>query len=234
MLQAQDNQIVEEATELFTGLRKEMHDQNKRITDMGLASFAQKVSIQALQKTTATLSKKIDDVTTIEAAITESLKQVPTKRKLQQHRAAMEEAMNSIAEVNTGLTTAMDQYKFSDSMPRIERQVFAGRSGTQSVMHPQRTAALESPSVSSLRDTGSEYSWSYRLRGGLGSEAAAGGAGDAPAGGAGDAPARGAGGGAANGAAGGAGGGGGPPPPPDPPPSDHGGHGAGRMSRRRR
>jgi len=91
---------------------------------------------------------------------------------------------------------------------------------------------LNSPSVSSLRDTGSEYSWSYRLRGGLGEEAAAEGAGDIAAGegasgGAGSAGA------VEDGAAGGAGGGG-PPPPPDPPPSDHGGRGAGRMSRRRR
>ena len=137
ILQGQDNQIVEEATDMFDGLRKEMQAQSKKVTDMGLANFAQKVSVQALQKSVATLSKKIDDVSTVVAAITESLNQVPTKPELRQHQAAMEEAMNSIAEINTGLTTPMDQYKFSDSTPRLERRVFAGPSGTQSVMHPQ-------------------------------------------------------------------------------------------------
>jgi hypothetical protein len=68
-------------------------------------------------------------------------------------------------------------------------------------------------------DTGSEYSWHAKIRGGAGN--------DEPAGGAGDGAARGAGDGAAGGA-----GGGGPLPPPDPPPSDHTGAGGRRMSRR--
>jgi len=222
VLQGQDNQIVGEATEVFDGLRSELQAQSNRITDMHLANYAQKVSVQALQKSTTTLSQKVDKVTTVVAAITESLKQVLTKQELRQHRSAMEETMNSIAEINTGLTTAMDQYKFSDSTPREERQVFAGPSGTRATMHPQRARALESPSVSSLRDTGSEYSWGYGLRGGLGSNSG----GDAPAGGAGS--------GAGDAPAGGIGGGGEPPSPPDPPPSDNGRGGAGRMSRRRR
>jgi len=242
ILQDQDNQIVAEATDLFAGIRAEQEAQSKRITDVSLANFAHKVSIQGIQKSVGILSKKIDEVTTVIAAITESLKSVPTKQELRLHRAAMEETLNSIAEVNTGLTTAMDQYKFSDSTPLGRQHTVAGTSGTQPYMNPERAAAFLSPSVSCLRDTGSEYSWHARIRGGAGSQGsnngAAGGAGngaaDGAAGGAGNGAADGAAGRAGNGAADGAAGGGGPPPPPDPTPSDHGAAGGRRMSRRRR
>jgi hypothetical protein len=117
ILQNQDNQRVVEATDLFTGIQTELEAQSKKITDTSLANFELKVSIQSLQKSVGILSKKMDDITTVVAAITESLKSVPSKQELRQHRVAMEEALNSMAEVNTGLTTAMDQYKFSDSTP---------------------------------------------------------------------------------------------------------------------
>jgi ethanolamine utilization microcompartment shell protein EutL len=85
--------------------------------DNGLTLFAQKVSIQAMQKSMGILSKNIDDTTTVMAAITDLLKNIPTKQELRRHKASIEETLNTIAEVNTGLTTAMDQYKFSDSTP---------------------------------------------------------------------------------------------------------------------
>jgi len=123
--------------------------------------------------------------------------------------------------MNPGLTTAMEQYKFSKSTPFEFRQVVAGPSGTHQYTHPQRQPAFQSPSVSSLRDTESTSTWNFRrMRGGAGSNGAAGGTD----------------GGAAEGADGGEGGGaaGDPPPPTDPPPSDHGGAGGRRMSRRQR
>jgi hypothetical protein len=96
---------------------------------------------------------------------------------------------------------------------------------------------MQSPSVSSPRDTRSEYSWHARLRGGAESNGAAGGADGGAArgadGGAAEGADNGAAGGADDGAAGGAGGGK-PPPSPDPPPSDHGGAGGRHLSRRQR
>jgi len=139
-----------------------------------------------------------------------------------------------MTEINTGLTTAMEEYKFSQSSPYGFRRssVAAGPSGTQYV-HPQRQAAFgKSLSVSSPRDTGSEYSWHAQLTGGAGSNA--GGADGGAAGGAEGGAAGGADGGAAGRVAGGGGAAGDPPPPPDPPPSDHGGAGWRRMSRRQR
>jgi hypothetical protein len=62
----------------------------------------------------------------------------------------MGKTLISIAEVYTGLTTEMDQDKFSDSTPLRGRQSVAGPSGTQPFMNPGRAAALEFMSVSSL------------------------------------------------------------------------------------
>jgi len=115
-------------------------------------------------------------------------------------------------------------------------------------VHPQRRPAFDkSPTESSLRDTGSEYSWHAQLRGEagsnveLGGEAAGDAAADGAAGGMGNEAAEGAAGGdeaaggAGNNGAGGGGNngaGGDPPPPPDP--SDHEGNRARRQSRRQR
>jgi len=224
ILQEQDNQIVGEATNMFQGIRAELEAQNKKNTDNGLQIFAQKVSIQAVQKSIGLLSNRIDEINTVLASITESRKQIPSKRDIQQHQVAMNETLVQIAEVNPGLTTAMEQYKFSESTPFAFQQSVARPSGTQPYMDPRRAAALNSPSVSSLRNTGSEYSWHARIRGGAGSEGTA----DGAAGGADTGN-----GNADNGNAGNRGAGGGGPPPPPPPPPD-GGAGDRRMSRRQR
>jgi len=183
------------------------------------------------------LSKWIDKVNQTMAAITTSLKDIPSKWQLHRHVQTMEEEMQQVAEVNTGLITALEGYKFSESLPYDFRRssTVASSLRTQHV-YPQKQAAFEqqSPSVSSLKDTGSEYSWHARIRGGAGSYA--GGADNRAAGAAGAAVGGAAGGeGAAdNGAAGGAAAAGDPPPLPDPPPSDHGAAGGRRMSRRQR
>jgi len=136
----------------------------------------------------------------------------------------MEEHKVQMTEVNTGLTTAMEECKFSQSTPYNFRGpgVVAGPSGIQ-----RQPDFDKSPTDSSLRDTGSKYSWHAQLRGGAGSNAGAGdeAAGGGATGGADEDPA----GGAAGGANGGAGGGD-PPPPPPPESGDEGG----RPSRRQR
>jgi len=235
VLQDQDNQIVTEATDLFSGFRKELETLNKKVLDLSLQIFANKVATQAVQKTAGILSLRVDEVTTVLATVTDKIKDIPSRQELRQFQASMDESRNQLAEANTGLTTALDQYKFSESTPLGIPQSFAGPSGTQPFIHPQRAAAFYSPSVSSLRDTASEYSERRGLRGGAGSAAGDGAAGDGAAGdgAAGDGAAGD--GAAGDGAAGNnATGGGGPPPPPDPPPSDHGRPSGRRPSRRQR
>jgi len=166
----------------------------------------------------AQLSKRVDEVVKTTAAITTSLKQIPKKLELRQHVQAMEEHKVQMTEVNTGLTTAMEECKFSQSTPYNFRgpNIAAGPSGTQ-----RRPDFDKSPTESSLRDTGSEYSWHAQLRGGSGSNVDAG-----------DEPAEG---GAAGDPAGGDNGGAGSGDPP-PPPRESGdeGNGERRPSRRQR
>jgi len=170
------------------------------------------------------------------------MKKIRSRRELRQHQDTMDVQLAQVEEMNTGLTTAMDQYKFSESTPFEFRQSATGPSRTQQYDHPQRLAGFQSPSVSSFRDTESASTWLGRIQGGAGNDdgadgGAAGGADNGAAGGADGGAAGGAEGGAAGGADGGAAGdgrAGGPPLPPDPPPSDHGGAGGRPMSRRQR
>ena len=221
VLHNQDNQIVGEATDMFIGIKAELEAQSKKVVDMGLQNFANKVAVQAVQNTVGILSRRVDEITTVLATVTDKIKDMPSKRELRQFQATMEDSANQLAEANTGLTTAIDQYKFSESTPLGVQQTAAGPSGTQPYMHPQRAHAFYS-SASSLRDTASEYSWQGVIRGGAGNEAAGNeAAGNEAAGD--DAAGNNAG-----------GGNGGDPPPPDPPPSNHGEHPERRPSRRQR
>ena len=232
VLQSQDNQIVQEATDLFGGMRNEIEAQSKMRTGNTLQLLAVRGSTQAVQKGLSLLTKRVDELAKVTAAITTSLKQIPTKLELRQHASAMEEHKVQMTEVNTGLTTAMEECKFSQSTPYNFRRpsMAPGPSGVR-----QQPTYERSPTESSLRDTGSEYSWHAQLRGGAGSNA--GGAEDGAAGGTvGNEAAGGAEGGrAAGGAEGGgaAGGAGGGDPPPDPPSGEEG-NGGRRPSRRQR
>lgn len=225
ILQLHNNQIVAEATDLFNGMQQELEALSKRISDNTLQISAVIVTAQTVQNAISVLTKRIDEVNKPMATITTSLTDVPSKEQLRLNAQKIDEQMMQVANVNTGLTTAIEGYKFWESSPYDFRRtsVTAGPSGMQFV-HPQRQSAInrQSLSVSSLRDTESEYSWHARIRGGAGETA------DRAAGGADGRAAGGADGGAAGGA------GGGPPPPPDPPPSDHGGPGGRRMSRIKR
>jgi len=142
ILQEQDNQIVSEATDLFAGLHREQEALSKRVSDNSLQVIAVKESNQAIQKSLATVTLRIDEVNKAMVAITTSLKNMPTKRELRQSQSLMEDQLAQAEDINTGLTTAMEAYKVSESTP-FQAEVVAGPSGTQSWMHPQRAAAME-------------------------------------------------------------------------------------------
>jgi predicted nucleic acid-binding Zn-ribbon protein len=122
---------------LFEGIRAELEAQSKKNTANGPRIFGQKVSIQAVQKSIGVLSTRIDEVNKVLTTITESMKTIPSKRELRQYQVAIDEMLVQMAEVNTGLTTAMEQYKFSESTPFEFRQTVAGPSGTQPYMNPE-------------------------------------------------------------------------------------------------
>jgi hypothetical protein len=76
---------VEEATDLFSGIRQELEALGKPTSDNTLQILAVKVSTQTVQKRVSVLSKTIDEVNKAMAAITTSLKTVPSRRDLQCH-----------------------------------------------------------------------------------------------------------------------------------------------------
>lgn len=118
VLQAQDNQIVQEASSLFDRIRSEMTNMSKRISDNSLQILAVKNSNQNIQKNIVSLTKKLDEVNRVMAAITDSLKDIPSKKEMRQHAQRMEDQVAQIAEINTALTTAMEGYKVSESTPQ--------------------------------------------------------------------------------------------------------------------
>jgi len=80
-----------------------------------LQIVAAKATSSSIQKGISVLTKRIDEVDKSMAAITTSLKQIPSKRELQLYTRTMEDQMAQVAEVNTELTTSMEGYKFSES-----------------------------------------------------------------------------------------------------------------------
>jgi hypothetical protein len=218
-----------------------------RITNCDGQILAIKGTNIGIQRSLKDMNSKILKVNEVLGSIKSSLKEVPSRRELREDATAMDEQLVQMREVNTGLTTAMEGYKFSESS-QINFQI--PQAGPSTTIHPERQRYFGSD-VSSLIDTESEVTWLGRIRGGAGSDAAAAGGaaggaaaegaaggatGDSAAGGTTGAATAGAAGGAAGGTAGGAAGGaGGPPPPGSGPPSDQGGnHGNPRLSRRQR
>ena len=238
ILQSQDNQIVEEASQLFQGMKSEMEAMSKRITANSIQLLASQNKNKKIQEDLQGLTTAVESVNKVMTKIKDSLKNIPLRQELRDHVLLMEEQNIRFREANTGLTTAMDGFKVSESSRfnfRPERNSTFQQAGPSTTVHPERQRYFGSD-ASSLRDTESEISWSGRLRGGAGDEAgAADGAGGAAGGDAGGA-AGGAGGGAAGGAGGGAAGGAGDPPPPASEPSDHGdgNRNNNRLSRRQR
>lgn len=87
----------------------------------------------------------------------------------------MHEKLGKVEEFNTGLTTAIEQYKFSVSTPFGFQQSVASPLGTQHFVPPQRLATFQSPSVSRLRDCDNSSIWLSGIRGGARSDVAQGG-----------------------------------------------------------
>jgi predicted nucleic acid-binding Zn-ribbon protein len=78
----QNNQILNEATDLFTGMREELEAQSKRISGNSLQILAVTVTTQTIQKRISVLTKRGDEVNKAMAAITTSLKNTPSKSEL--------------------------------------------------------------------------------------------------------------------------------------------------------
>jgi Zn-finger domain-containing protein len=61
------------------------------------------------------MNSKIAKVNEVLGSIKSSLKEVPSRKELKDHATTMDEQLVCMQEVNTGLTTAMEGYRFSES-----------------------------------------------------------------------------------------------------------------------
>jgi hypothetical protein len=175
-LQQQDNQIIQKANDLFAGIREESQSQSKRISNSTVQILAIKTSNQAIRNGFGVLSKRIDQGIKTLPAITDSLKEVPSKRELRQHAEQMEDQVQQMEDVDTDLKTAMEGYKFSESTPPKPGRFLPAQNPLgvgSSNIHPSRRYQFDESSNSSLRDTQSASTWLGRIRGGAGDGAGA-------------------------------------------------------------
>ena len=180
-MQAQDNQIVQEANSIFEAHKKELEAISKQIINCDGQLLSIKGTNIGIQRSLKEMNQKIVNVNDVLTSIKNTFKGIPSKKKLREHAAVMEDQLAQSRELNTGLTTAMEGYKFSESASyNFGRQGL--QAGPSTTVHPERQRYFGSD-ASSLRDTESEVTWIGRIRGGAASDEAAGGAADVAAGG---------------------------------------------------
>ena len=120
-------------------------------------------------KKTRQFQKKQDNLEEAVKGIQIFLEKLPMKRELLQHSKAMEETLEKIQEVSTGLTVQMEMQKISESTSHRPKSVQGGPSYT----HPDRRARMNQDESDSYytQDTREEARERYGyIRGGNGDD----------------------------------------------------------------
>ena len=115
ILQSQDNQIVNEASQLFQGMKTEMEAMSKRITANSIQLLANQKKNKQIQDDIQGLTLGMESVNKALSIMRDSLKDSPSKQELRNHALLIDEQTMKIQEVNTGLSTAMEGCKVSES-----------------------------------------------------------------------------------------------------------------------
>jgi hypothetical protein len=171
ILNGQDNDIVREAKEAFDGITLQIQDMVKKQTSHATTLMNHKRSLVKIidnfklwKNSQQSLENKVDQMD-------KYVKTLATKRDMDSHAKAMDETLQKIQEVSTGLTMHMETYKLSDSTSHRPRSEQAGPSGTQVTTEFTRFVDDEEYESSSV-DTREDAERYYRsLRGGNGSNA---------------------------------------------------------------
>jgi len=151
IVQSQDNQIVEERTSLFQGMKSEMEAMSKRSSGNSIQLLAHQNTNKQIQEEMMELRGKFDSVNQIVSSITKSLKNVPTKKELWDHAIFLEEQTMRVQEVNTGLTMSMEEYKVSESsrcnfrqkVPEVPRVTLFVRQDLQEYIQKEGDTLIE-------------------------------------------------------------------------------------------
>jgi hypothetical protein len=166
ILQKQDNIIIKEAADIFTGIRSHTGDSVKEQTESGSTLLNHRRSIMKIQDKVKTIKLHIDSMLGRIGGFERFTKELPTKEDLAKHTKAMDETLAKFQEVSTGLTVHLDESKLSESTPHRPRSVAAGPSFT----HPDRRQYTdqyyyEDESISTRQNARDRYD----LRGSAGS-----------------------------------------------------------------
>jgi len=171
ILNGQDNDIVREAKEAFDGITLQIQDMVKQQTSHASTLMNHKRSLvkvlddfKAWKNSQQSLENKVD-------LMDKYIKTLATKKDLDSHAKSMDETLQKIQEISTGLTMHMETYKLSESASHRPRSEQAGPSGTQATTEFTRFVDDEEYDSSSV-DTREDAERYYRsLRGGNGSDA---------------------------------------------------------------
>jgi hypothetical protein len=169
ILNGQDNDIVREAKEAFDGITLQIQDMVKQQTSHASTLMNHKRSLvkiiddfKAWKNSQQSLENKVDQMDNY-------IKTLATKKDMDSHAKAMDDTLQKIQEISTGLTMHMETYKLSESTTHIPRSVQPGPSGTQ--VATDFTGFVDNDEYdSSSVDTREDAEHYYRsLRGGAGS-----------------------------------------------------------------
>ena len=172
ILNGQDNDIVREAKEAFDGITLQIQDMVKQQTSHASTLMNHKRSlvkiiddVRIFGNDQKMLANKVDQMD-------KYIKTLATKEDMDNHAKAMDETLNKIQEVSTGLTTHMETFKLSESTSHRPRSVQGGPSGFQGIGEVAGFAD-DSEYGSSSVNTREDAERYYRsLRGGDGSDSA--------------------------------------------------------------
>jgi len=89
------------------------------------------------------MNSKIVKLNEVLNYIKKSLQDVPSRKDLTDHAVALDEQLVQMQEVHTELTTAMEGYKFSESL-RFNFQQQTPQAGPSTTVHPESQRYLGS------------------------------------------------------------------------------------------
>jgi hypothetical protein len=114
-LQGQDNQIVQAADTIFQAHRMEIEAIRNSVTNCEAQILSIKRVHIGIETSLKDVKLKIIGVMEVMDSIKYSLNGIPSKRKLREHMAVMDDQLAQTRELHTGLTTAMEGLKLSES-----------------------------------------------------------------------------------------------------------------------
>jgi hypothetical protein len=115
--QGQDAQIVQDANDIVLLHEKKREAMSKSITDNASQIVAINGPNIRIQRFFKDMNSRIQQVNDVLDSIETSLREVASRWELREYATAMDEQLVQMKEVNTGLTTAMEGYKLSESSP---------------------------------------------------------------------------------------------------------------------